>query len=190
MKKAMIDYMQKPINDELYTPVEAIKPIMKYLNKDWTYWECTDYGKSNITKMLKLGGYKVVSTKKQDLNFLTDKPNFAFDCIITNPPYSLKDEFLTKAYEYNKPFMFLLPITAIEGVERNKLYREYGLELIVLDRRINYMKTKKNNWFNTSWFCYKICEKQINFEQVKINTDETLDGQLTIFDLEKENINA
>lgn len=98
---------------------------------------------------------------------MVDTPNFDFDCIITNPPYSLKDDFLKKAYGYNKAFMFLLPITALEGVERNKMYRKYGLELIILDRRINYMKTKKSNWFNTSWFCYNVCNKEINFEEVK-----------------------
>lgn len=56
MKQALINYIKNPKNDELYTPDEAIVPIIKYLNKDWTYWECTDYGKSNITKLLKLGG--------------------------------------------------------------------------------------------------------------------------------------
>jgi len=56
MKQALIHYIQTPKNDELYTPEIAIKPIMKYLNKNWVYWECTDFGESNITKMLRGGG--------------------------------------------------------------------------------------------------------------------------------------
>lgn len=81
-------------------------------------------------------------------------------------PNSLKNEFLQKCYEYNKPFMLLLPLTALEGKERGKLYREKGIEVIVLDKRINFMKEKKNVWFNTSWFCHGICDKLLNFEKV------------------------
>ncbi len=38
MKKAMIDYMQKPIFDDLYTPSYAIKPLLKYIPKEITIW--------------------------------------------------------------------------------------------------------------------------------------------------------
>lgn len=86
--------------------------------------------------------------------------------IITNPPYSLKNEFLERCYEYNKSFMLLLPLTALEGKQRNELYKKYGIELIVLDKRINFMKNKNNVWFNTSWFCRGITNKQLNFEKV------------------------
>lgn len=86
--------------------------------------------------------------------------------IITNPPYSLKNEFLERCYEYDKPFALLLPLTALEGKQRNELYKEYGIELIVLDKRINFMKNKNNVWFNTSWFCKGIADKQLNFERV------------------------
>ena len=167
MKQAMINYMQQEKNDELYTPEEAIYPILKYLDKSKIYWECTDFGESNITKVLKENGFKVVSTNKDELDFLNDTAKFNFDVIITNPPYSLKNEFLHKCYEYNKPFALLLPITALEGKERNRLYKEKGIEIIVLDKRINFMKNKNNVWFNTSWFCRGIANKQLNFEEVK-----------------------
>ena len=167
MKQAMINYMQQEKNDELYTPEEAIYPILKYLDKSKIYWECTDFGESNITKILEENGFKVVSTNKDELDFLNDTAKFNFDVIITNPPYSLKNEFLHKCYEYNKPFALLLPITALEGKERNRLYKEKGIEIIVLDKRINFMKNKNNVWFNTSWFCRGIANKQLNFEEVK-----------------------
>lgn len=54
------------------------------------------------------------------------------------------------------------------------MYRKNGIQLIVLDRRINFMehmnveyKTKSGNWFNTSWFCWKLLEKDLNFESIK-----------------------
>lgn len=167
MKQAMINYIKQEKNDELYTPDAAIYPILKYLDKKKIYWECTDFGESNITKVLKNNGFKVVNTNKKEIDFLNDKVNFDFDVIITNPPYSIKDLFIKKCYEYNKPFMLLLPLTALEGKERNKLYKKYGIELIILNKRINFIKAKKNIWFNTSWFCWNICSKQLNFEDVK-----------------------
>lgn len=167
MKQAMINYMQQEKNDELYTPREAIEPILKYLDKDKTYWECTDFGDSNITKILRENGFKVIATKKEELDFLKDDPTFDFDVIITNPPYSIKDEFIKRCYELDKPFLLLLPLTALEGKQRNRLYKEYGIEIIVLDKRINFMKNKNNVWFNTSWFCRGVCINQLNFEEVK-----------------------
>ena len=102
MKKAMIDYMQNVKNDELYTPEYAIKPLLKYLPKNITIWECTDYGSSNITKLLNERGYKVIKTHKDNFDFLQDIPDFDFDMIITNPPYSLKDEFIKRCnFIYN-----------------------------------------------------------------------------------------
>ena len=163
MKQAMINYMKQEKNDELYTPDEAIYPILKYLDKDKVYWECTDFGQSNITKVLRQNGFKVINTCKAEIDFLEDEP-LDYDVIITNPPYSIKDKFIKRCYELDKPFMLLLPLTALEGKERNKLYKEKGIELIVLDKRINFMKNKNNVWFNTSWFCHGICKKKLNFE--------------------------
>ena len=164
MKQAMIKYMKTEKNDEIYTPKEAIIPILKYLDKTKIYWECTDFGDSNIKKVLVENGFKVIATNKEEFDFLKDDPSFKFDVIITNPPYSIKNKFIKRCYEFKKPFLLLLPITALEGKERNRLYKENGLEIIVLNKRINFMKEKKNVWFNTSWFCHKICNEQLNFE--------------------------
>ena len=171
MKKAMINYMQNIKNDELYTPEYAIKPLLKYLPKNIKIWECTDYGSSNITKILKENKYEIIKTHKDNFDFLNDKPNFEFDMIITNPPYSLKDEFIKKCYEYKKPFALLLPITSLEGIERGKMFRENGIELLVFDRRCNFIydNAKKSNWFNTSWFCHNILPRQLIFEELKKN---------------------
>lgn len=171
MKKAMIDYMQNTKNDELYTPEYAIKPLLKYLPKDITIWECTDYGDSNITKILLREGHKVIKTHKKSFDFLQDTPDFNFDMIITNPPYSLKDAFIKKCYEYKKPFCLLLPITSLEGIERGKMFRKNGIELLVFDRRCNFIydNAKKSNWFNTSWFCWNVLPKQLIFEELNKN---------------------
>jgi hypothetical protein len=165
----MINYMQSEKNDNLWTPYEAIYPLIKYLphNKKLKIWECCDYGSSKITELLKRQGHEVISTDViHGFNFLTDVPNFSFDFIITNPPYSLKDAFIEKCYSYGKPFALLLPLTALEGQKRGEMFSEMGISVIVLDKRINF--TSKNNvWFNTSWFCWNFFENnKMIFEAV------------------------
>lgn len=168
MKESLIHYSKNPKNDNLYTPPEAILPILKYLPKDKIYWECTDFGESNITNLLRKEGLKVVSTHiNKGFNFLKDTVDFDFDIIITNPPYSIKTAFLKRAFELKKPFAFLLPITSLEGIERGGLYMKYGIQTLVLNKRINFMKNKNNVWFNTSWFCWNILPKDLMFTKVK-----------------------
>ena len=166
-KQAMIKYVKSEKNDEIYTPKYAIMPLLKYLPKNLVVWECTDFGDSNITNVLKENGFKVISTHKDNFDFLSDNADFDFDIIITNPPYSLKDEFLQKCYEYGKPFCLLLPITSLEGIKRGELFRKYGIQLLIFDRRINYINCKKSNWFNTSWFCYNVLPDKLIFEKLE-----------------------
>ena len=165
MKKAMLDYIKRGSYDELYTPDYAVIPLLKYLPKNITIWECTDYGSSNITKLLLKEGYKVISTQKENFDFLIDNPDFDFDMIITNPPYSLKDEFLDKCYQYKKPFCLLLPITSLEGIKRGNMYRENGIELLVFDKRIDF-NGKNKIWYNTSWFCWNVLPQPLIFEKL------------------------
>ena len=166
MKQPMINYMKSIKNDELYTPTKGILPLLKYLPKDLVYWECTDFGDSNITEVLKNNGYKTVTTHlNTGFDFLKDEPDFDFDCIITNPPFSKKDKFLERAYKIGKPFCFLLPITALEGKRRGRLFRKYGIQVLVLDSRIDFTG-KGNNWFNVSWFCWKVLPEKLIFESI------------------------
>jgi hypothetical protein len=173
MKQALINYMKNPKNDEVYTPEYAIKPLLKYIPPAWVIWECTDFGGSMITKVLKENGNTVISSHlKDNINFLTHEPEFQYDCIITNPPYSLKTEFLEKAYELNKPFSFLLPITTLEGKARGKIYREYDeLEILVFDGRVEFYKGKNKIYFNTSWFCRNVLPKQLIFTELPKNVN-------------------
>jgi hypothetical protein len=172
MKKAM---MQATKFDNLYTPDKAVIPLLPYLpplayedsESNYTIWECADAGNSKITKILKNEGYPVISTDiETGFDFLNDVPNFHFDIIISNPPFSLKDKWIKKCYEYNKPFALLLPLTALEGIQRGKMYREHGISVIVLDKRIDFTG-KGANWFNASWFVWNIIRNNcLTFESL------------------------
>ncbi len=154
------------VYDEVYTPRHAVDPILKYVKPDSIVWCPFDTKESNYVIMLQELGYKVIYSHKDDnKDFFTYEPD-NYDIIISNPPYSIKDDILTRLYELGKPFAMLLPITTLEGKYRNTLYKKYGLEILVLNKRINFLGQKKNNYFNTSYFCYKVLPQQLVFAEV------------------------
>lgn len=143
--------------DDFQTPQYAVYPLLKYIPKNWLIWECAE-GIGNITAVFKNNSYKVIGsdiTTGQD--FFEYEPQ-NYDCIITNPPYSEKDKWLQRCYELGKPFALLLPITALEGQKRHSMYRKYGLQVIILDKRVNFVlpmdkaPQKSSSWFASAWF--------------------------------------
>ncbi len=176
MKQAMINYIKSPTFDNLYTPAYAVTPLLEYVSKTAVIWECCDAGGSEYTKVFRENGNHVIASDIQTgENFFDYEPEEHYDIIITNPPYSLKNEFLERAYSLNKPFAFLLPITTLESQARNKIFRNYNseLELLVFDKRVEFLKNgKNNNWFNTSYFCRNFLpDKIIFYELSKIRGD-------------------
>ncbi len=155
--------------DDFQTPPIAIEPLLPYLKKDWTIWECA-CGKGNLVKVLKQKNFKVIGTDiLTGHDFLKWQPK-KYDCIITNPPYSLKQQFLERAYELGKPFAFLLPLTTFETQKRQALFKEYGLEVIFFNKRINFeIPSGKGSgaWFATMWLTWKLnLPSQLNFTEL------------------------
>ena len=141
--------------DDFQTPPEALKPLLPYLKKDWIIWECAA-GKGNLEKGLKKVGFSKIKATDilQGWDFLNWSPMY-FDCIITNPPFSLKQEFLERCYQLKKPFALLLPLTTFETQKRQRLFKKYGLEVIFLPNRINFETPSgkgTGSWFATAWF--------------------------------------
>ncbi len=168
MKTKKPKLMMQGHTDEIFTPEYAIKPILPFLKKDQMIWECA-WGGGSLAKHFNKFGFNVVGLP--DYDFLKEKSETIakFDIIITNPPYSKKDEFLKKAFEIGKPFAFLLPLTALEGIKRGGLYNKYGIQLIVPNRRINFIMPNKQGgaWFQTAWFCYKMnLPNDLNFVEL------------------------
>jgi hypothetical protein len=151
--------------DDFGTPRDAVTILSPYLKRDWKIWECA-WGKGILANHLKSEGFSVVG--KPDIDFLDSETHpEKYDCIVTNPPYSRKEEFLEKCYELGKPFSLLLPLTALEGKKRQELYRRYEVQLIIPNRRINFITPSgkgSGSWFMTAWFCCGLgLPKELNF---------------------------
>ena len=148
--------------DFFSTPPEAVLPILSYIPSNVkVIWECTA-GDGAITNILRKAGYTVIQTdinsgrqnegEVKVLDFLQDKPDFHFDAIIFNPPFSYKTEFLKKAISYEKFFMFICPITILETKTRSKLYYQNKLSIINLSNRVGYSGNyAKKPFFHSIW---------------------------------------
>ena len=170
--RAKIEYSKNGANDEYYTPNEAVELILPFIPpKVKTIWECTAIEESRIVKVLRSNGYNVIPTHIKDgFDFFEYKP-IDFDLLVTNPPYSIKDKFLKRAFELNKPFMFLLPTTTLEGLKRGKMFRDHKIQLIIPDRRFSFTDKKNGAWFHTSWFTYELnLPKDLNFISIEGTT--------------------
>ena len=151
-------------SDEFYTPLNAINMLLPYLPKYKLIWEAA-WGKGHIAAVLQSRGFKV--TGRAGLDFFHE--DLKCDLIVTNPPYSMKNEFLQRAYELNKPFALLLPADALVGLKRYPLYAKYGLQLLIPNRRIQYISADpahKSANFNSAWFCWKLLPNDVRFASI------------------------
>lgn len=153
--------------NDFQTPPEALLPLLPYIKKDWIIWECAE-GKGYLTEALAKAGHKVIGSDiLSGADFFNWEPDTHYDCIITNPPYSLKQKFLARAYHLGKPFAFLLPLTTLETRARQSLFKSFGLEIILFDRRINFhvpSGKESKAWFATAWFTNGLnIGKQLSF---------------------------
>ncbi len=95
--------------DDFQTPPYALKPLLPYIPKEWMVWEPA-CGHGYLVDELERLGYRVLATElhaEPSVDFLIDLA-MGWDVIITNPPYSIKQQFLARCYELNKPFALLL----------------------------------------------------------------------------------
>lgn len=163
MKKPMVDFIQRGVYDELYTPFDTASQFATYYCKRYAemvgkelknVWECTDFKSSNISLAFQMRGVSVQPACGDFLDIGLDLPDF--DAIVTNPPYSLKNQFLQRAFEIGKPFAFLLPVTSLSSKRRAEIFSKYknGIHLLILPSRVQFVEGKTQNWFDSLWLMY------------------------------------
>lgn len=109
--------------NNVYTPFYAVEPLLKYIPENKIIWCPFDEKWSAFVQIFINNGYKVVSSCiSENKDFFTYEPK-EWDILISNPPYSLKTKILKRCYEFNKPFVLLLPLPSLQGIERYKLFK-------------------------------------------------------------------
>lgn len=144
--------------DVYFTPTYAVKPLVQFIPKDWIVWEPA-VGNGAIANYLAGQGLQVFGTDiNNGYDFLTYSPSHV-NCIITNPPFSLKTEFIERAFTLDLPFALLVPCDTLVSKRRFKILKDKKIQLIVPDKRIIFRtiddkSTRPNT--NTLWLCHKL----------------------------------
>jgi hypothetical protein len=129
--------------DMFNTPRYATELLIPFLNSPNRVWECAA-GDGNIARPLMDAGIDVFQT---DIRESPDMEKFDFllggnvatgglDCIVTNPPFSLKKKFVERCFYYDIPWALLIPADlcgwVIDAMKR-------GCQRIVPEKRIDYL---------------------------------------------------
>lgn len=145
--------------NDMYTPPEALLYIVPYLPKDTIYWEAC-YGMGHMADELRRYGFNVIGESGMDC--LINEPE-AWDIFITNPPFNGNKTFFKRAIDLGKPFAFLCRLEHLGGVEALRLFKDISIQIIIPERRINYITPKMMNGekvggspFHSVWVTYKL----------------------------------
>lgn len=175
LNKGYLTAKSDKASDLVFTPEYAIKPLLKYLiNKDITIWCPFDEIDSKYVKVFKENGYKVIySHIDENKNFFYYEPEKDYDIIISNPPFSVKDDVIKRLYELNKPYAILLPVPALQGQKRFPYMKD--CQALIFDKRIEYYKdksykeTQKGISFGSFYLCKNFLPKDLIFEELNKN---------------------
>jgi len=134
------------IHDDYYTPFSAWDNVKKYIPTDKIIWEAF-YGDGKSGTHLQKLGYNTIH---KNIDFFESDEG---DIIVSNPPFSKKEEVFTRLKELNKPFMIICPCSMLTTQYFRKLFSNEKIQIIIPRRRIQFIKNGDEN-----------CEKKCNFD--------------------------
>lgn len=161
--------------DEYFTPACAVYPIMKRLRPGSVVWCPFDTQDSEYVRVLSENGFQVIYGHIQTGQDFFQVSVPECDYIISNPPYSQKNEVLRRLYEIGKPFAMLINFQGIfDSRERFQMFKEQRVEMLWLNPRVNYRGKDgllpHGVPFQSGYLCSGICENQLEFEYLDKDT--------------------
>lgn len=147
-------------HDDWMTPKYAWKDIIEYIPKDKVIWEAF-YGDGNSGNILTELGFKDVI--HQDIDFFT---NDLGEIVVSNPPFTLIKEVLTRLVELDKPFILIMPSSKINTQYFRKIFSKNDdkIQIIIPKKRIQFQKlvngkiekSKSSCNFDCFYYCWKM----------------------------------
>ena len=158
--------------DEVYTPFYAVEPLMEFLPKDKIIWCPFDEEWSAFYRYFRENHYPVIrSSLSNAQDFFRYEPE-KWDILVSNPPFSKKDDVLKRAFSFGKPFALLLPVNSIQGKARFKIFNN-DIQMLVFDSRIDYHTpenmeiTIKGKSFGSAYFCRDLLPTKLELRQLE-----------------------
>ena len=162
-------------SDEYYTPKYAVEIILPYIEKFNHIWCPFDKEHSEFVKALRERGKKVTFghiETGQDFFSYEQAPG-GVDCIVSNPPFSKRDNIFLRLYELGLPFAMIMNNKGLfDNKTRFELFKKNNFELLIPKGRMRFfdetMEVKNNPNFQSIYVCNGILEKQIEFCNMEI----------------------
>lgn len=136
-----------PAKDLCMTPSYAVKPLIDLLGLNSTtkgIWEPASGEGDLVSTMRNLGlsvGESSLEHGEDFFDHVVSSKYYHEDCggIITNPPYSIKPEWIKRCYEITKNWALLLPLEAIAAaVNQEQFKANGGVSILLFDSRIDF----------------------------------------------------
>ncbi len=157
--------------DEAYTPFYAVEPILKYIPTGKKIWCPFDEEWSAYCRLFKEHGYEVIRSSLSDgQDFFCYEPE-TWDIVVSNPPFSKKDQVLKRLYSFGKPFAVLLPLTTLQGIKRYR-YLKNGVQILAFDKRVcfyrgtNHAVCMRSCSFPSVYFCRSLLPQNLILEEI------------------------
>lgn len=137
-------------SDEWYTSRDTVETMLDIFpcNDTDTILCPFDSKKSQFVKVLQERGHKVIYGI---CDFLEREP-YSFDCIYTNPPFSLKTDVIERCIATDKKCTLVLPLDSLGGVKRHELYKKTNLFVYVPTKRIAFYDKQGNKRKGASFY--------------------------------------
>lgn len=163
--------LKKGNTDEWFTPIEAVESILQHLPWGSIVWCPFDKEESNFVKVLRENGYIVECSHidNKDEDFFNYEP-FEWDIIVSNPPYSIRNDILKRAFDFGKPFALLMNTNGLfDSQTRWDLFNNNDFSLFYIKGRVNYMKEygkkeKSSPPFQSAYITSGLFKEKIVFE--------------------------
>ena len=161
---------QSPKTDEWYTPSDAVELIVPFLHKrGFRKILCPfDKASSNFVPVLRTHGFEVTHGHIDDGNDFFERDDLnEYDAVVSNPPYSKRQEVLEHLFASGVPFAMILNYNGLfDNRARWEMFKRNKFELLIPQGRIHFFNDTcagKAPQFQSIYVCSGILDKQIEF---------------------------
>ena len=157
--------------DEYYTPASAVEMILPVIRKNGfkNIWCPFDKAESNLVKILSQEFNVVYGHIETGEDFFSyDTPPTNVECVVSNPPFSQRNDIFAKLLEWDLPYALIMNMNGIfDSKARYELFKDKRVELYIPKGRMKFFTsdgvTRNSPNFQSIYVCNKMLDNQIEF---------------------------
>ena len=117
---------------------------------------------------MKENGFKVINTHIENGGnfFEIDPKSIKFDCIVSNPPFSLKDEILEKLYEIGNRSPYCFHKMRCNQSSEPICLLKTGLNIWALTKGLVFTQTTNSKKLNSEIILLRLISAEIFFRKI------------------------